>query len=148
PGEVVGRHLDRDLVSGQHPDPVLAHASGSVRQDLVFVLELDAKHRVGKHLGHGATELDQIFLRHTYSCWRPPRGTGRQFMVACAPEVKGSRPELAERRLVEAAQLARVESVRSLLAEDSDGLETYPEMLVDPLAIKGIGHAAQFELAM
>jgi hypothetical protein len=35
-----------------------------MRQYLMIVIELDAKHCVGEQLGDGAAELDQIFLSH------------------------------------------------------------------------------------
>ena len=46
PGDVVGRHLDRDLVAGQDADEIHAQLSGNVRQDLVAVLKFDLKHGV------------------------------------------------------------------------------------------------------
>ena len=49
-GEVVGRHLDQDLVAGEHADAVLAHLAGGVGDDLVLVLELHPKRRVGQQL--------------------------------------------------------------------------------------------------
>src|SRR5690348_10692194 len=47
-GEIVGRELERHLVSGQDADPVPLHLPGHVRHDLVAVVERDAKPRVGK----------------------------------------------------------------------------------------------------
>src|SRR5712692_5243944 len=62
-GQVVWRKLDSNLVPGQDADEVLAHLSGDVRQHLVLVLELNAKHRVGQWLDHRRHDLDGILLR-------------------------------------------------------------------------------------
>ena len=43
---------------------VQAAVHEGVGQDLVFVLELDAEHRVGQHFRDGAAELDQILFCH------------------------------------------------------------------------------------
>src|ERR1044072_7222348 len=36
--EIIGRHLDQNLVACKHPDAVLAHSSRRMGDDLVFVL--------------------------------------------------------------------------------------------------------------
>src|SRR6185312_12941603 len=38
-GEVIGRHLDHDLVAGEHADAVLAHLARGVGDDLMAVLQ-------------------------------------------------------------------------------------------------------------
>src|SRR6266481_303388 len=63
-GEVVGRHLDINLVAGKHANAVLAHLARGVREHLVVIVELDAKHRVRQQLGDRAGEFYEIFLRH------------------------------------------------------------------------------------
>ena len=50
--EIIGCHLDQNLVAGKHPDPVLAHPSRRMGDDLVFVLELHPEGGVGEQLGH------------------------------------------------------------------------------------------------
>jgi len=47
-GEVVGGELDLDLVAGKDADVVHAHLSTDMCQNLVPVIELHAKHRIGK----------------------------------------------------------------------------------------------------
>ena len=61
-GQIVGRHLDQNLVAGQHANAVLAHAAGGVSDDLVFVLELDAESGVGEQLSDDTGEFEQFFL--------------------------------------------------------------------------------------
>src|SRR6185312_4701712 len=51
-GQIVRRHLHQHLVAGEHTDTVLAHAAGGVGDNLVLVLELDAKGGVGQELRH------------------------------------------------------------------------------------------------
>src|SRR5689334_15629648 len=62
--EVVGRHLDRDLVAGQHADAVLAHLAAGVGDDVVAVLELDAEAAVGIDVDDDALGFEQSFFRH------------------------------------------------------------------------------------
>ena len=57
-GEVVGRHLDADLVAGKDLDVVHAHLSGDVGRDFVAVLEFDAEHRIAESLDDGAVLFD------------------------------------------------------------------------------------------
>src|SRR6185312_5089267 len=61
--EIVGSHLDQDLVAGEHADSVLAHAAGSVGDNLVLVLELHAEGGVGQQLRDDTGKLQQFFLR-------------------------------------------------------------------------------------
>src|SRR6185437_5598449 len=63
-GEVVGRHLDIDLVAGKDANAVLAHLARGMCEHLVVVVELDAKHRVRQQLRDRAGEFYEIFLRH------------------------------------------------------------------------------------
>src|SRR6185312_7977742 len=44
-GQVIGRHLDQNLVADQHADAVLAHFARGMGDDLMFVLEL---HPIGR----------------------------------------------------------------------------------------------------
>src|SRR6266851_4372222 len=74
-GEVVRRHLDIDLVTGKHANAVLAHLARGVREHLVIVVELDAKHRVRQQFGDRAGKFYEIFFRHpapVISCGKLP----------------------------------------------------------------------------
>ena len=72
-GQVVRRHLNRDLVAGKNADAVLLHATGGVGDDLVPVVELHTAAGVGKHLDHHALELEHLLFRHSNSLWRVTR---------------------------------------------------------------------------
>ena len=61
-GEVVGGELNLNLVAGENADVMHAHLSADVREHLMTVLQLDAKHRVRQRLGDSALEHDRIFL--------------------------------------------------------------------------------------
>jgi hypothetical protein len=63
-GEIVGSHLDQDLVSGKDADAVLAHASGGMGDDLMFVFELDPERGVRKQLRHDPGKFQKFFLCH------------------------------------------------------------------------------------
>ena len=68
PGEVVGRQLHHDAVLGQDADLVLPHLAADVGEDLVSVLQLNAKHRIGQGFDHATLNLDgTVFLRHYFS---------------------------------------------------------------------------------
>jgi hypothetical protein len=62
-GQVVGRHLERDLVPGEDADAVLADLARGVRDHLGAVRERDPEAGVREHLAHDAFHLDQLFLR-------------------------------------------------------------------------------------
>src|SRR3954470_3795846 len=61
-GQVVGRQFDQHLVADQHADAILAHLAGGMPQDLMFVFQADAEHRVGEQLDHLAAHLEKFFL--------------------------------------------------------------------------------------
>src|SRR5260370_699804 len=60
--QIVRRKLDRDFVSRQNPDEILAHFAGNVRQDLVLVLQLNAEHRVRQRLDHRGHHFNGVLL--------------------------------------------------------------------------------------
>src|SRR3974390_3192626 len=64
-GEIVRCHLDQHLVAGEYADAVLAHATGGVGDDLVLVLELDAKSGVRQQFRDDTGKFQQLFLRHS-----------------------------------------------------------------------------------
>ena len=61
-GQIVGRHLDQHLVARQHADAVLAHLARGMGDDLVVVLELDAKSRVRQQFDDETRETRAILL--------------------------------------------------------------------------------------
>src|SRR5262245_21735918 len=62
--EIIGRHLDHDLVAHAGANAELAHLAGHVGEHFVIVVELDPIISVRQHLGHDAFEFQQFFLRH------------------------------------------------------------------------------------
>src|SRR6266403_1569665 len=63
-GQVVGRQLDLDPVTGKDADEVHAHLAAHVGEHPVAVLQLHAEHRVRQGLDHGALNLDRILFGH------------------------------------------------------------------------------------
>ena len=63
-GQIVGRHFNLDLVTGQDADVVLAHPAGDMGDDLVAVLQLDPEHGVREGFGDSAFEFDDVVFRH------------------------------------------------------------------------------------
>src|SRR5262245_60494166 len=63
-GQVVGRHLDDDLVPREDLDVVHAHLAGHVGQHQVPVLQLDPEHGVWKGFLDGGLHPDGLFLDH------------------------------------------------------------------------------------
>src|SRR5262245_34227160 len=72
--EIIGRHLDQNLIAGKHPDPVLAHPSRRMGDDLVIVLEFHPEGGVGEQLGHYPRKFQHFFLRHKASFGVPQIG--------------------------------------------------------------------------
>ena len=66
-GQVVGRQLQRDLVTRQNADVVLAHLAAGVGNQLMAVFQRDAKARVGQDFRHGALHFNQFFFGHVLS---------------------------------------------------------------------------------
>src|SRR6266478_3841436 len=60
--QIVRRKLHRDFVSRQNQDEILAHLAGNVRQDLVLVFQLNAKHRVRQRLDHRGHDFNGVLL--------------------------------------------------------------------------------------
>jgi hypothetical protein len=63
-GQVVGRDLELDLVSGENANKVHSHLSANRRENHVPVLKLHAKHRVRQRFADDSFDLDDIFLGH------------------------------------------------------------------------------------
>src|SRR5271156_4521140 len=70
-GQIVWAELHRHSITGQDADKILPHASRNVRQNLVLVLKLDFKHRVGQRLNYRCHYFNRVFLRQTLSRFRP-----------------------------------------------------------------------------
>src|SRR5262245_22544747 len=62
--EIIRRHLDQNLVARKHPDPVLAHSSRRMGDDLVIVLEFHPECGVGEEFRHHSRKFEHFFLRH------------------------------------------------------------------------------------
>ena len=56
-GQIVRGHFDVDPVTGQHPDPVLAHLARGMGQNLVLVFQHDTKHRIGQQFHNRARKF-------------------------------------------------------------------------------------------
>ncbi len=74
--QIVGRHLNFDLVTGQDTDIVFTHATGNMGSDNVPVLQLNAKHGVRQGLKDRTLHFNMIFFRHlgpanSAKCARP-----------------------------------------------------------------------------
>src|SRR6266498_4609643 len=62
--QIVRRKLQRDLVAGNDAYVVLAHLACAVRDELVPVVERDAKAGVRQCFSHHAIHLENFFLCH------------------------------------------------------------------------------------
>ena len=59
-GQIVRRHLNRDLVTGEDSDKVHPELSGDVRQDDVAVADINPERRVGQGFDDRALQFDYI----------------------------------------------------------------------------------------
>src|SRR5882672_9778666 len=64
------------------------------------------------------------------------------------PAASGGSPASAEPRFIKAPELARMQLVGAGLAQEVDGLEADLQVLLHALAIEGIGHGRELDLAM
>jgi uncharacterized membrane protein len=58
--QIVRRHLNRDLVTGEDSDKVHPELSGDVRQDDVAVANVNPERRVGQGFNNRALQFDYI----------------------------------------------------------------------------------------
>ena len=65
-GQVIGGHLQCDLVSGKNADEVLTKLPADVCQDNGAVLKLYAEHGVGELLHNNSLQFDDICFGHNY----------------------------------------------------------------------------------
>ncbi len=66
-GQIIGGHFDLHLIAGQNTDAVLAHLSCRMCDDLMAILKLDPKRRIGQEFLHDTGEFEDIFLGHVVS---------------------------------------------------------------------------------
>src|SRR6516225_7035456 len=64
--QIIGRHLDCHPVTRQSLDPVLLHLAGSIGNDLMSRVQLDAVAGIGEDFSDQSFELDQLFFSHVY----------------------------------------------------------------------------------
>src|SRR5436309_14977689 len=62
--QIVGGKLQRNLVTGDDLDVVLAHLPSAVRDQIVAVVERDSIARVRQHVDHDAVHFQKWFLGH------------------------------------------------------------------------------------
>src|SRR5215467_6635035 len=60
--QIVRRKLDRDLVSRENTNKILAHLAGDVRQNLVLVLQFDAEHGVRQRLDDRGHDFNGVLF--------------------------------------------------------------------------------------
>src|SRR5436190_19784317 len=80
--QVVGRELQRNLVTGNDANVVLAHLARAVGNKLVAVIERDPIARVGQHFVHDAIHLENFFLGHDHAfseSWKEKPGSAGLF---------------------------------------------------------------------
>ena len=63
-GQVVGRHLNGDLVAGENADKVHAELAGDVRQNLVTTRDLNLERGVWQRLYDGTFQLNYVVFCH------------------------------------------------------------------------------------
>src|ERR1019366_5665348 len=81
-GQVVGGHFHENLIASENADSIFAHLSRRVGDDLMVVLELDAKGGIREQFDDGPRKFEQFFLRHLFPCnWTAaiPRRPGRAY---------------------------------------------------------------------
>src|SRR5260370_1415263 len=60
--QIVGRKFHRYFVARQDPNKIFAHLAGDVRQHLMLVFQLHAKHGIGQRLDHRSHDFDGVLL--------------------------------------------------------------------------------------
>ena len=58
--QVVGRHLDRNLITGQNADKIHPELTGNVSENDMSVSDIYLEHRVGERLHNCTFEFDYI----------------------------------------------------------------------------------------
>src|SRR5690349_7168116 len=65
--EVIRGQLQADLVAGEDANVILLHLASSVGDQLVAILAIYTKTRVGQDLGHNAIHFDEFFFCHLHT---------------------------------------------------------------------------------
>ena len=61
-GQIIGRHLNSYLVTGQDLDKVHSELAGNVCQNGVTVANVNSKHCIRQRIGYDALNLDYVVL--------------------------------------------------------------------------------------
>ena len=72
-GEVIGAHLNRDLVARENTDEVHTELAGYMGQDYVAASDVHVEHCIGQGFDDRALKLDYIVFRQVYNLplgWR------------------------------------------------------------------------------
>ena len=69
-GDIIGRHLHRDLVAGKDPDKVHPEFAGNMRQNDVAIADIHLEHGVGQGFNYRALEFDYVVF---CQCNIPPK---------------------------------------------------------------------------
>ncbi|EJW96849.1 hypothetical protein EVA_15044 [gut metagenome] len=69
-GNVIGRHLNRDLVAGKYPDKVHPELTGNMCQNDVAIADIYLEHGVGQGFNYRALEFDYVVF---CQCKFPPK---------------------------------------------------------------------------
>ena len=62
--QVVGRHFHSHAIARGETDEVFSHFPGYMREDFVFIVEHDTKHRAGQHGRYGSFNFNGLFSAH------------------------------------------------------------------------------------
>src|SRR5262245_52976006 len=79
-GEIIGRHLDQNLVANENADAVLPHLSGRMSDDLMSVFELHPEGGVWQQFRDCAGKFEKLFFRHSI-----PFGSAARRPSPCNP---------------------------------------------------------------
>ena len=69
-GDIIGRHLNRDLIAGKDPDKVHPEFTGNMCQNDVAIAYIHLEHGVGQGFNYRALEFDYIVFCQNKS---PPK---------------------------------------------------------------------------
>ena len=61
-GQIIGRHLNSYLVTGQDFDEIHTELAGNVRQNDVSVADIDIEHSIRQCIGYDAFNFDYVVL--------------------------------------------------------------------------------------
>ena len=61
-GQIIGRHLNSYLVTGQDFDEIHTELAGNVCQNDVSVADIDIEHSIGQRISYDAFNFDYVVL--------------------------------------------------------------------------------------